>query len=277
MSALEGKFQYSALLNRLILDRTTAEELGRVDDLWMLPQAHRVVGIIYKTGGFLAGHKQALTLSQLETIGPDAIMISPPTTTEVSEEPKQSESVIGSEVWTEGGSRVGRVIDYLFDPITGAISTYLFVVSGFSQLTDGTYSLSPDVIATIGKKRLLVTEAVAGQLVLHSEGLKQRLTGVVDQAKGLLEQTRDRVSERAKDLGGQAREALDQARERTQTLVDQAGERIQEARESVTQEATTIDVEPSKTLGSGTESTSESTTSRIDPLETGNPAEADWP
>ncbi|NJR69778.1 MAG: hypothetical protein HC771_14785 [Synechococcales cyanobacterium CRU_2_2] len=36
--------RHSELLNRLVLERDTGQEVGRVERLWMYPQAHRVMG-----------------------------------------------------------------------------------------------------------------------------------------------------------------------------------------------------------------------------------------
>lgn len=49
----------SDLLNQLVLDRNTMEELGHVDVLWMHPPVHRVLGFICKSG-FLGTKKQHL-------------------------------------------------------------------------------------------------------------------------------------------------------------------------------------------------------------------------
>lgn len=235
--------RHGELLNRLILNRTTAEELGRVDDLWVNSQDHRVLGFVYKIG-FLPNQKKTLALGQLETIGPDAIMVSGQTGEELApEEQKAGETVIGSEVWTEKGSRIGRITDYLFDPATGLVQHYLFVPAGFGGLTEGTYELVPDAVTAVGKKRMIVSEAATEQLKQHSEGLRQRLTSAVGQARGLFEQAREKVSERAKELS-------EQARERAQELSEQARERAEQARDYIDQvrdrgsQPPTLDVPP---------------------------------
>ena len=45
MSDQPDVIRHSELLHRLVLDRKTTEELGRVERLWMHPPAHRVLGI----------------------------------------------------------------------------------------------------------------------------------------------------------------------------------------------------------------------------------------
>ena len=50
----------SELLNRLVLERSTAEEVGRVEQVWLNPQSHKVEGFTCKSG-FLGSKKQVLT------------------------------------------------------------------------------------------------------------------------------------------------------------------------------------------------------------------------
>ncbi len=249
MSIAEGAIKYSDLIGRLILDLRTTDELGRVDDIWMVPDSHRVVGIFYKSG-FLANQKKSLTLSQIETIGTDAVMVSSLATMAI-EETKQSDSLIGHEVWTEEGSKIGKISDFLFDAKTGVISHYLFAASGWSGITDGTYLLETAAIGTLGKKRLIIPEAIATGSTLYTEGLRQRFGTVVEQtkertqalgeqAKGLLGQ----VKERAQSLGDQVKERAqtlsDEAKERTQAFGDQVKERAHTFGDEVKERAQTL-------------------------------------
>ncbi|BAC88482.1 PRC-barrel domain-containing protein [Gloeobacter violaceus] len=222
MSIQEGVLKYSELINRPILDLRTTEELGRVDNLSTVEDAHRVAGIIYKSG-FLGGQKKTLLLSQIRAIGPDALMVN--TDGETDEQIKSGESLVGHEVWTDGGSRIGKITDFLFDGQTGVISHYLFAASGWSGITDGTYLLEASAITTPGKKRVIVNEAVAKSSTLYSEGLKQRLGTALEQAKERSQSLTDQLKERTAALGEQAKGLVDQAKERGQVLGEQAKER----------------------------------------------------
>lgn len=55
----------SDLLNQLVLDRNTMEELGHVDVVWMHPPVHRVLGFICKSG-FLGTKRQHLIWLKLQ-------------------------------------------------------------------------------------------------------------------------------------------------------------------------------------------------------------------
>lgn len=223
MSSQEGTLKYSDLINRLILDLRTAEELGRVDDLWTAPEEQKVVGIVYKSG-FLSGQRKSLPLGQLQSIGPDAIMVS--VEGETSEEAKPGESsLVGHEVWTDGGSHIGKISDFLFDAQSGIISHYLFVAAGWSGITDGTYLLETSAITTSGKRRVIVPEATAKSSTLYSEGIRQRLGSALDQAKERGQNLSEQIKERTAALSEQARGLVDQAKERSQSLGDQHKER----------------------------------------------------
>ncbi|MBC7880367.1 MAG: PRC-barrel domain-containing protein [Anaerolineae bacterium] len=236
--------KYSELLNRLIMDRTSTEDLGRIEDLLMVPTAHRVIGFVYKSG-FLANQKRLLSLGQLSTIGPDAVMVDGNSTPETAivEESKHSETLIGHEVWTEGGTRIGKISDYLFDSESGAIGQYLFVASGLASLTDGTYTLDTSGIVTIGKKRLIVSESVAEQSALHSDGLRQKLSTAVGQAKDAFDHARESVKDKAQNLGEQAKGLLEQAKDRAQVLSEQAKDKAQNFTEQTKEKAQALSVQ----------------------------------
>jgi uncharacterized protein YrrD len=236
--------KYSELLNRLIMDRTSTEDLGRIEDLLMVPTAHRVIGFVYKSG-FLTNQKKLLGLEQLSTIGPDAVMIDGKSVPETAivEESKHSETLIGHEVWTEGGTRIGKISDYLFDAKSGAINQYLFVASGLASLTDGTYTLDTSGIVTIGKKRLIVSESVAEQSALHSDGLRQKLTTAVGQAKEAFGHARESVKDKAQNLSEQAKVLLEQAKDKAQVLGEQAKDKAQNFTEQAKDKAQALSVQ----------------------------------
>lgn len=231
----------SDILNQLVIDIESAEELGRVDHVWMIPESHKVMGLVCKSG-LLGSQKKLVTLSQIAAIGSDGVMINFDQTEVIAEEPKQSTSMIGHEVWSDGGDRVGKITDLLFDAQTGEVMEYLFVSSGWRGVTEGTYLLPPASIRSLGTKRIIISETSAQEPVLYSEGLRQKVTqareSITEQAKDLTEQAKERAQtlteqakERAQSLGEQVKERAqslgDQARERSQALVDQVKERSQ--------------------------------------------------
>ncbi len=246
----------SELLNLLILDRSSMEELGHVETLWMYPQKHRVMGLISKSG-FLGSKKAAFNLAQLDTLGDGSILVNSKPEPTDAQKVRQLESLILSEVWTDAGRKAGEIIDCLFNLRTGVISNYLFVVNRWRGVTDGIYLLPPDQILSIGKTRVLIADRAMTSLTTYSDGIKQQLTKAsaaiksdyvhladdvrtaaekaaetakltAEQATGRLQSFTGRVKEQATLLAQQAKETAqrlgEQVKESTHTLAEQAKE-----------------------------------------------------
>jgi uncharacterized protein YrrD len=213
--------RYSDLLNQIVLQRSTMAELGRVEVLWEYPQAHRVFGFICKSGPF-DRTKTAFNLDQLDTIGDNGLLVnSDPVETDV-DRVKQIESLIGSEVWTDMGNRLGRINDHLFDLKTGAIKLYLFSPAGLKRLSGPVYALYPTQVLGWGNRRVVVSGGIANQLEIYEPGVQDRIsrfaavlnTEGTQVGQGLL----DRAKAKAKQAGSKAQILAEQARDRAQEL-----------------------------------------------------------
>ena len=124
----------SILLNQLVLDRASLDELGRVELLWMYPTQHRVLGFICRSG-LLSAKKLAFNLPQIKTLGDNGILVqSNPVETD-AEKVKQLESLLNCEVWADDGHKVGKIVDYFFNLKTGAITAYLLLINGITGVT----------------------------------------------------------------------------------------------------------------------------------------------
>ena len=220
----------SELLNQLVLDRRTMEEIGRVETLWMHPPAHRVLGFICKAG-LLGNQKSAFNLDQISALGENGILTqgSPDSTT--AERVRQLESLIAHEIWSEGGDRLGKIIDCLFELDSGRITHYLYVSSGWSGMVGEIYQLPTSTILSFGKKRVLVSDAAAVHLSLYQEGIPQKLTKAKDALTQETTQEWQALTHRAADLSEQAKDRLqslsEQAKDRTQQLSQQAKAKAQ--------------------------------------------------
>ncbi len=248
----------SELLNQLVIDRNTMEELGRVEVLWMYPQTHRVMGFICKSG-FLGAKKLAFKLTQLEARGVNGILThAQPEETDLGKV-RQLVSLINHEVWSDTGNKVGFITDYLFNLQTGAITQYLFVSSGWAGITGKVYQLPQTKILSFGVKRVLVSEAAVITLALYREGIEQKLTKAGDflkkeatqewrslaqqtqsatqQAKSRINNLAEQAKERAQSLSNQTSEKVqtlsEQLQEQTQTWLEQAKEKSQDLVEQV--------------------------------------------
>lgn len=224
MNTQQTVIKQSQLINLLVLDRRTAEELGRVDHLWLDPQIHRVIGLSCKSG-FLGSSKQGVTWRQIDSFGEDSILVNINRDEFTNpEKPDEVYSLIGHGVWTDTGSKVGKLVDYLIVPKTGAVINYLFASSGWRGMLNGLYILPISKIQSIGSKRLIVEEATFQEPQFYSEGLNQKVGQFKEFFKTDLEETKRHFYSLAKG----AQSIAEQAKDRAKELAEQAKEQLSE-------------------------------------------------
>lgn len=212
--------QHSDLLGRLVIDRNTTDDLGRVDQVWLAHKTHQIVGLSCKSG--LLGRKHTeFAWGQIETIGQESVLVSYVAGTE-TQRPPDTELIIGHEVWTDGGNRAGTVVDYQFDVATGAVVDYLFVSNGWQGRLDGVYRLSPTAVISVGSKRMIVNKMAVEEPEQVSAGLADRVTKMKEFLKDDLSRTKDDM--KAALEGTQA--IASQVQSQGQKLADQAQEKV---------------------------------------------------
>lgn len=225
----------SELLNQLVLDRNSLDELGRVEVLWMHPPKHQVLGFVCKSG-FLGAKKTAFKLAQISTLGTNGILTQAQPEETDAEKVRKLESTIAHEIWSDAGNKIGKITDYLFNLQTGAITQYLFVSSGWGDMAGDVYQLPPTQILSVGSKRVLVSESAARCYVLYREGIKQRLTKAGD----VLKEDYVQATQEWRSLTQRAQSATGEAKGRLQTLAEQTKERAQSFSQQAKQKAQTI-------------------------------------
>lgn len=236
MSIEQQIAQHSELLNRLVIDRTSAEQVGRIEKLWLDPNSHRVLGFVCKSG-FLGGNKKAFTWEQVANIGKDSVMVNSSPDAQEPTQPERVANVIGYQLVTEAGNKLGKIVDYILAIKTGEAIGYLFASSGWSGVMDGTYLLSPDDIARFGSKLAIVVDAAMERPQQYTEGMSTK----VNQAAEFLQEDYEKTMGDLKGLirGGQdltaqakekATQVAAQAKEGAQTLAEQAAQAKESAR-----------------------------------------------
>ncbi|MDX2232525.1 MAG: hypothetical protein NW220_23035 [Leptolyngbyaceae cyanobacterium bins.349] len=246
MTTLPEVVKQSELLNQLVLNRSTMEELGRIEVLWMYPPSHRVLGFVCKTG-FLGKRKLAFKLSQVDAIGANGVIThSQPDETD-AERVRQLESLIQNEVWSNAGQKLGKIIDCEFNLRTGAIADYLVVGDRLSSLTGSIYRLPPHKIMSLGRERVLINETSIQQLAPYREGLQQKIakvsTTLKDEYEDITLEMRSlvqRAQETTQQTTGQLKSLAEQAKERARLLAEEAKERAQELNEQWLENAQTL-------------------------------------
>jgi len=220
----------SDLINQLVLDRATLEELGRVELLWMYPQSHRVLGFICKSG-FLGSQKSAFQLRQIGSLGASGLLTQNQPEKTTAERVRRLESLLDHEIWSEDGNRIGKITDCLFQLQTGEITQYLFVSSGWTGVLGELYQLSPSQILSFGKQRVLVL--ATAEFELYQSGLSQKLSQK-------LSQQAEATTEQAKEQFQQLQQLTEQAKVKAQQLSQQLTQKAQVLKTQVSETTQTI-------------------------------------
>ena len=238
----EKFIRQSQLIDKIVLDRATMDECGRIEVMWCYPKVHRVLGFICKSGSF-DRTKMAFNLDQLDKIGENGVLVmSAPVETD-RDRVQQLESLIGCEVWTDEGKRVGRINDYVFQLKSGNIRHYLLASSGLQGLTGKLYSLYPSQILGYGRGRVMVSGGIVPGLELYQVGMDQKLeqkfSGLEERIERKLKQVADRINERLDDRGNE------QLGDRLNTDTLQVGKELQAGFQSLFSRARSLGTEVS--------------------------------
>lgn len=221
---------HSELIGGQVFDRETKAELGRVETLWMYPQSDRVLGFIIKSG-LLGKNKAALNIKQIRAVGPQIVWVEGTPTATNADRVKQLESLIGLDLCSEGGDRIGRIVDCQFNWKTGEIVEYRFATNQVEALTGDTFALHPAYVLSFGKKRVLISDRAAKAVLDQPVGIQRKLAALKDNLKTeytqvssdvltIAQQAKQTAKTRAKGLSEIAAEQLEQ-------LTDKAGDRAQ--------------------------------------------------
>lgn len=175
MNTKQGIIKRSHLLGRLVLDRQTVEQLGHIEDLSVDFTSNQVIGFSTKSG-ILSSKKRVLSWEQIDTIGADAVLVNRPPDNDNFVLPENTDSSMGHEVWTDGGKKVGVLVDYLVKTNTGAITNYLFKTDGWRGVLGGVYIMPASAMTSAGSKRIIVSEAMVENPPEYTEGLDKKIS-----------------------------------------------------------------------------------------------------
>ena len=224
--------RHSELLNSLVIDRTTTDDRGRIELLWMYPQAHRVLGFICKSG-LVNAKRLAFTLPQIKAIQDKNLWVEgEPTETETNQV-NQLETLLYHEVWSESGAFLGKVKDCLFELKTGKVTQYLVALKGLRSLLNELYSLSPKDVLSFGKKRILVSDRAAEAMKNQRDRVQQALTGLRRDYQSLKEELFT-FSQRAQNITQETiQKTVDSLKDLGEQIGEQIGEQFSEVNETI--------------------------------------------
>ncbi|NEQ83900.1 MAG: hypothetical protein F6K26_28070, partial [Moorea sp. SIO2I5] len=236
----ETAIKHSDVINQIVLNRQNTEEIGRVAELWLDPIAHQVLGLVCKSG-LLGRKKRSFTWAEIEAIGSDSILVYLDSET-AAKKPPSVESIVGHQLWTDGGNQAGTLMDYRFDPQTGKVVEYIFGSKGWRGVTDGSYRLPPVAIASVGGKRVMAIEAMVQNAEQYTDGINQKVAQAAESLKDDYAKTKEdmaalmegaqglatQVQENAKTVAGNAQEKLSDVAGQVQETTKKVAENTQQ-------------------------------------------------
>ncbi|WP_069790513.1 PRC-barrel domain-containing protein [Cyanobacterium sp. IPPAS B-1200] len=185
MSKLELK--RSELIDRLIINYSTTENVGKLDNIVLELESHQAKGIISKAG-LLGRDKHGFSWQQIESIGKDSIIVHYDQEVEIQLN-EWGTFLIGAELWTNSGDKAGNIVDYTISPQTGKVINYLFSSSGWKGIKEGVYAIAPEDVVSLTNKRVIADNQAIENAPQYSRGLGQTFGKVKDFIQDDYEQT----------------------------------------------------------------------------------------
>ncbi len=234
MNKIPEVIKHSQLLNRLVLDRETVEDQGCIEELCLDPQSHQVIGFICKSGIF-GKQKKYLAWKQIETIGADATLVNGKSEPDNLGKHNNIVNIIGNEVWTDTGEKVGFIVEYILNIKTGAIVNYLFKSNGWRGVLDSVYLLAPEAVSSAGNKRVIVVNSAVENPQCYTGGVAEKLSLLQNFLQADLVRTREHIDiargEAKKLVRGflqRAKVVKKQAQEKAQVVTEQAKQKVED-------------------------------------------------
>ncbi len=166
----------SQVLGTQVISQANADRLGVVSEVWADLEARQVLvlGVLEKA---FAGSPRLLELRQVTALGQDAILV-PSDEVFDNLDLEGLSQVVGSEVVTEEGIRLGKVKDFEFNSVSGQITGLILSNLGLTFLPGfilSTYLLSAEEIIAVGGERLIVADGAESRLTQLSKGILETL------------------------------------------------------------------------------------------------------
>lgn len=120
-------YRLNEMIGKAVMSTANGQKLGTVSDALLEPDGTSMLGLVVGSG--MLGKDRVLPLSDIQTVGADAILVRTDQHMLSAREWRQSEvdatrssSVRGRRVVTDAGQQIGRVSDLLIDEHTGALA-----------------------------------------------------------------------------------------------------------------------------------------------------------
>ncbi len=170
----------SELMGTQVITRDTGRRLGVVGEVMVDIDRREVVALGLRDNPltrFLPGLPRWMLLEQIRQVG-DVILVDSVDSLSEKFNPERYSRVINSQVISEAGEQLGRVLGFSFDVETGELTNLVMGAVGVPLLGEGilsTWELTVEEIVSSGPDRIIVYEGAEEKLKQLSSGLLEKL------------------------------------------------------------------------------------------------------
>ena len=179
------------LLGHLVIDQQTGQEYGRVSQLFVDTDTHQVVGINC-TSGFLGRTVHGIKWTDVVDISKASILVN--WNADIPFKLSDSlNSMIGLELWTTLGDKIGMISDYCLEPITGQVTDYLFAKIGWQSLEESICYLPSHEFVCIGHTFVIADHALLKPVNPFFDVFQETLNHTIKMIQGDYTETQART------------------------------------------------------------------------------------
>ena len=168
MSHISPVLTRKTLIDRIVFNAQTDQEMGYINQVWVDWCLHQVIGFTCSQG-LGSQSRRSFHWSQIEAIGLDSFYVSfqrpNPSPFEISD---TLDFRIGHSLYSDTGHYMGQLIDYVVDQNLGTITSYRFKFNRFNRAQqlinagyESSYSLPPKAIGHIAEKQMTLRPGAA--------------------------------------------------------------------------------------------------------------------
>lgn len=195
---------YKDVLGRPIYSIQEGRRCGRICDVVIDFQAHRILGVIAE--GSWDNPSKVIALESISTFGKDSVMIQSDTQVEAPSENNTLAQAISNRInWNnlrvikDSGEQMGSLTNLMFDDKSGEISNYEISGGIFKKLMGGTASLPKDGVIAVGVDCMVVNHQAEIE-IKETEGTRKIVVGTIDELKVDLEKASTAAVEKIKGV-----------------------------------------------------------------------------
>lgn len=153
--------RFHDLKGRNVVGVAEAHELGTVNNLVLDLQTQSILGLLVKTGGLLS-RDQAVPLGDVNAIGADAVTVEDASKlngqskfADLKGKPTM-DVVLGANVMSEDGAKLGSVSDVELDVGAGRITEYILSEGLVDRLRGDEHYIPSSSVKSVGEKLIVV-------------------------------------------------------------------------------------------------------------------------